>query len=122
MIILAPISVGELLDKISILTIKYQRIDISKKENVLKELSELESIKDSLNLPDVQQLYLQLYAVNSELWFIEDYKRNCEKEQTFDDGFINAARQVYLKNDLRARIKRDINLIVGSSIVEEKSY
>ena len=67
-------------------------------------------------------LQSQLYKVNLELWHIENYKRECEKNQTFGNDFVNTARQVYLKNDLRAKIKKDINMLVGSTIVEEKSY
>jgi len=70
----------------------------------------------------VDTLEQQLYQVNRELWTIEDTKRQCEQEQNFGPGFVYVARQVYLKNDLRAAIKRGINQLVGSTIVEEKSY
>jgi hypothetical protein len=125
MIILAPISVGELIDKITILKIKSNLItDIDKLKNIEKELQALEKIKDELNLDlnSVESLQSKLYSVNLELWHIENYKRASEKDQNFGDGFINAARQVYLKNDLRASIKKNINELVGSSIIEEKSY
>lgn len=123
MIILAPISVGELVDKITILELKIEFIiDVAKKANVIIEHGHLCSTLALLNLPDIKQLRDDLYAVNKELWHIENYKRAMELEQNFGDGFINAARQVYLKNDLRAKIKRDINELVGSSIIEEKSY
>lgn len=125
MIVLAPISVGELIDKITILKIKSNLIkDKIKLSNIEKELQALEELKDTLNLDldKLDPLESQLYKVNLELWHIENYKRQSEKEQLFDDSFINAARQVYLKNDLRAKIKKDINTLVGSSIVEEKSY
>ena len=122
MIIHAPISIGELIDKITILKIKSILItDPVKLKNIEQELQLLEELKDSLNI-DVDSLQSKLYGVNLELWHIENYKRECEKNQSFDDKFIETARQVYLKNDLRAEIKRKINLMVGSTIVEEKSY
>jgi hypothetical protein len=124
MIIHAPISVGELLDKLPILNIKMQRIkDVDKLNNIFNEQKELKAIADKLNSPiGLSLLYEQLLSVNDELWDIEDSKRRHEKEQRFDEEFIQLARQVYLKNDLRASIKKEINLLMGSSIVEEKSY
>lgn len=126
MLVLAPISVGELIDKITILQIKQERItDASKLAHVEQELDDLTRILMSLthNSQDqVNDLAAQLRSVNELLWDIEDFKRGCERDQKFDQEFINAARQVYLKNDLRARIKRDINALTGSTIVEEKSY
>jgi hypothetical protein len=121
---MAPISVGELIDKITILSIKATRIeDPIKLENVTKELIQLRAIADSINAPaELAILYKQLLMVNSDLWDIENYKRAMEKDQNFGEGFVNAARQVYIKNDLRAEIKKKINLLVGSDIVEEKSY
>ena len=125
MIVNAPISVGELIDKITILRIKSEQInDISKLKNVTQELELLNDIKTNLNInsDNVDTLEQQLYEVNRELWVIEDTKRQCEREQNFGPGFVYVARQVYLKNDLRAAIKRSINQLVGSTIVEEKSY
>jgi hypothetical protein len=124
MIILAPISVGELLDKLTILTIKMNKIlDPDKRKNVLTEHKELKSIADKINPPiGLDVLYNQLLEVNSELWDIEDAKRKHEKNQQFDTEFISLARKVYIKNDLRAKIKKEINLLVGSTIIEEKSY
>jgi hypothetical protein len=125
MIILAPISLGELLDKITILKIKSNLItDIDKLKNIEKELQALEELKDELNLDleSVEPLQSKLYKVNLELWHIENFKRASEKDQNFGDEFVNAARQVYIKNDLRASIKKNINELVGSSIIEEKSY
>ena len=122
MIIHAPISIGELIDKITILKIKSILIaDTVKLKNIEQELQLLEKLKESLNI-DVDPLQSKLYGVNLELWHIENYKRECEKNQSFDDNFIESARQVYLKNDLRAEIKRRINTMVGSTIIEEKSY
>jgi hypothetical protein len=121
-IVNAPISVGELIDKITILKIKSILIvDTIKLKNIEQELQLLEELKDSLNI-DVDSLQSKLYGVNLELWHIENYKRECEKNQSFGDKFIESARQVYLKNDLRAGLKKQINELVGSTIVEEKSY
>jgi hypothetical protein len=123
MIVLAPISVGELVDKITILELKIEFItDEVKRKNVVSEYAHLCALLEPLNLPDIKSLRNDLYNVNKELWHIENYKRSMEVEQNFGDGFVNAARQVYLKNDLRAKIKRDINTLVGSTIIEEKSY
>ena len=124
MIIMAPISVGELIDKITILTIKIARMkDPIKVENVTKELVQLRAIADQLSAPlELNVYYKQLLMVNQDLWDIEDSKRKHEKEQRFDNEFIQLARQVYLKNDYRAELKKKINLLMGSTIVEEKSY
>ena len=124
MIIMAPISVGELLDKITILTIKIARItDPLKVENITKELVQLRAVADELTVPlELSVYYKQLLMVNQDLWDIEDSKRKHEKEQRFDDEFIQLARQVYLKNDYRAELKKKINLLMGSTIIEEKSY
>jgi hypothetical protein len=124
MIIQAPISIGELLDKLTILNIKMERIkDIDKLNNVMIEQKELKALADTLPTPvGLDILYKQLLAVNEELWDIEDAKRKHEKEQRFDDEFIWLARQVYLRNDYRAKLKKEINMLLGSTIVEEKSY
>ena len=126
MIILAPISVGELVDKITILLIKQERIVAKDKlENINNELEKLTSILDTLtneHFDSIASLFLQLKDINNQLWDIENYKRACESTGNFDLIFIEAARNVYLKNDVRARIKREINTLCGSAIVEEKSY
>jgi len=123
MIVMAPISVGELIDKITILQIKQQEIkNLEKKNNITVELTELQQICNSLQLPDISELQDKLYHVNRMLWMIEDFKRSCEKKQKFDVEFVEAARSVYIKNDQRAAIKREINTVCGSVIVEEKSY
>jgi hypothetical protein len=123
MIINAPISIGELFDKITILQIKAERItDSAKLQNITTELFHLYEALNELTIPNVDDKVAELKAVNSDLWEIEDFKRACEREQMFDHVFVQAARQVYLKNDERARIKRDINIMCGSTIVEEKSY
>jgi len=123
--ILAPISTGELIDKITILEIKLSLItDQDKLKNIKLELEQLVQIFGSkLNDDDrLTELKNQLYDVNQELWHVEDYKRKCEQDQFFGESFVQASRKVYLKNDLRAAIKREINLLTGSTIVEEKSY
>ena len=123
MIIMAPISVGELIDKITILRLKQEFIkDEDKLFNVNVELAELNSILNTLDIPDMFMEQDALMSVNRQLWHIEDFKRKCEREQKFDTEFIEAAREVYMKNDLRAKIKRRINQLCGSSIVEEKSH
>lgn len=124
MIIYAPISIGELLDKLTILTIKLERIkDAEKLSNILVEHKELKKLADNIE-PTVglSVLYNSLLQVNNQLWDIEDSKRRHEKEQLFNEEFIKLARQVYIKNDIRAKIKKEINLLMGSTIVEEKSY
>lgn len=121
---MAPISVGELIDKITILSIKASHLtDPEKLTNVTTELIQLRAVADQLDAPaELSVLYKQLLMVNLELWDIENKKRKHEKEQKFDDDFIQLSRKVYLKNDYRAEIKKKINLLVGSDIVEEKSY
>lgn len=122
--ILAPISLGELIDKLTILELKQEYIrDDAKLENINNELDELNKILGNLliktPLTDEREA---LKAVNRELWHIENFKRECEHTGRFDRAFIEAGREVYLKNDLRAQIKRTINTKTGSAIVEEKSY
>ena len=125
--ILAEISVGELFDKISILEIKKTKIqDINKLKDVLKELGSLnETLKKyDLNKTDerLKDLIEKLTNINLELWDIEDGKRIAEKNNDFGENFIKLARNVYKKNDIRAKIKFEINKILGSNIKETKSY
>jgi len=123
MIVLVPVSVGELVDKITILEIKCERLkDPAKLINVKTELLELMGALGKLELPDLSSQFSALREVNGALWDIEDFKRSCEKSQNFGQDFVDAARQVYIKNDKRAQIKKEINTMCGSSIVEEKSY
>jgi predicted nucleic acid-binding Zn-ribbon protein len=126
-----PVSFGELLDKIAILQIKSERMtDPAKLANVRNELSALErtwmahpaAAEPGSGPADVARLRADLKAVNERLWAIEDDIRAKEKAQTFDDAFIQLARSVYIENDERARLKKQINLALGSSYVEEKSY
>jgi hypothetical protein len=123
--ILVPVSFGELLDKIAILQIKSERMsDEAKLANVRKELTALE--KTWMAHPaaghDIVELRAQLKDVNERLWDIEDDIRRKEQAQAFDAEFIRLARAVYFENDDRARIKKEINLALGSAYVEEKSY
>ena len=123
--ILVPVSFGELLDKIAILQIKSERMtDAAKLANVRNELSALETtwLAHPAASGDVVRLRADLKAVNERLWEIEDDIRVKEKAQAFDEEFIRLARAVYFENDTRARIKKNINLALGSSYVEEKSY
>jgi predicted nucleic acid-binding Zn-ribbon protein len=113
-----PISVGELLDKISILEIKSMFTD---NEYVLKELEELNLIKNTLTQYTLEY-EVQLKKVNEQIWKIEDKLRQLEKEQRFDDEFIELARSVYIKNDERAKIKNEINQITNSTFREVKVY
>ena len=125
MSIKVELSVGELIDKISILQIKAERIiDRSKLENINKELNALMSLwKDSIySNNNIESEINDLKAINEELWDIEDKIRDKERNQVFDKGFIELARSVYIKNDRRAEIKRIINSKTGSELIEEKSY
>ena len=123
--ILVPVSPGELLDKITILRIKSQRMgDPGKLANVRLELSALEATWTSSAYAsiDVDGELRALQAVNERLWTIEDAIRDKERAQAFDAEFIGLARSVYIENDERATLKRRVNMKLGSSLVEEKSY
>ena len=123
--ILVPVSFGELLDKVAILQIKSERMsDAAKLANVRNELDALEKTwaAHPASAQDIAALRADLKAVNERLWVIEDDIRLKEKAQAFDEEFVKLARSVYFENDVRARIKKDINLALGSSYVEEKSY
>lgn len=124
MIVLVPVSVGELVDKITILRIKLSHAQTpTQTHNISTELHQLTTILDQLVLPaDIATHTSQLHAVNQELWDIEDAKRQHEKRQVFDSEFVELARSVYIKNDQRAAIKRQINQVTNSDIVEEKIY
>ncbi|MDC0663112.1 DUF6165 family protein [Marinobacter sp. SS21] len=124
-VIKVPVSFGEVLDKITILEIKSERIaDAAKVKNVRLELDELSRTWDEAveNQAAIAELRQQLKAVNEQLWEIEDDIRDQEAAQDFGDRFIELARAVYVTNDKRAAIKKDINLALGSRFVEEKSY
>jgi hypothetical protein len=123
--ILAPVSAGELIDKITILRVKATRIgDAAKEANVRTELALLEetAARELPRSPALEDLVAQLTEINAALWDIEDGKRDCERRQDFGPAFVALARRVYIDNDQRAAVKRQINTLVGSEIVEEKSY
>jgi hypothetical protein len=125
MTILAPISAGELVDKITILRVKAERIgDPTKRANVVIELSLLEAIAaDALPVSAALAVMTsRLAEVNAALWDIEDAIRDCERRQDFGAEFVRLARAVYFENDRRAAMKRAINVETGSELVEEKSY
>jgi hypothetical protein len=120
-----PVSPGELLDKITILRIKSSRMrDVSKLANVRTELEALERLWNASPYAavDVASDVGALLAVNERLWSIEDDIRDKERAQTFDAEFVRLARAVYIENDERAAIKRRLNVRLGSSLIEEKSY
>ena len=120
-----PVSPGEVLDKITILEIKSERMsDPDKVHNVKAELALLqdtwnENIRDTR---EIQSLHAQLKEINETLWEIEDDIRDKERAKEFDDRFIELARAVYVTNDKRSRVKKELNLHLGSEIIEEKSY
>ena len=124
--ILAEISVGELFDKITILNIKTQKINDSEKLiNIKNELNFLNNQASSINVKDQDSLTQninKLQSINEELWDIENYKRECEASKDFGEKFIQLSRDVHFKNDIRAQIKKEINLLTDSIIVEEKEY
>jgi len=120
-----PVSPGEVLDKITILEIKSERMkDLEKVHNVKVELALLQEIwTDNIrDTREVQKLHGQLKEINEALWEIEDDIRDKERAKEFDDRFIELARAVYVTNDKRSRIKKELNLHLGSEIIEEKSY
>lgn len=123
--ILVPTSPGELIDKLTILRLKSEKIkDADKLRNVNHEHSVLSKTADSvIPMSDaLRALWDSLYQVNADLWVIEDDIRACEAKSDFGPAFIALARAVYVTNDERARLKKEINLLLGSQIVEEKSY
>jgi hypothetical protein len=123
--ILIDVGPGELIDKITILEIKSERMsDAAKLKNVRHELAVLEAAR-AKHIPAsaaLAQLEADLKAVNEALWVIEDDIRQCEADKDFGQTFIDLARSVYKQNDRRAALKKEINLLTGSAIIEEKSY
>ncbi len=116
------VSNGEIIDKLTIIQIKLERIkDKAKLDNLKKEYDELEHIALSI-ISTGDPLFKALYEVNCELWDIEDRIRDLERKKDFGEEFIATARSVYFKNDRRSEIKRDINLGTSSGLIEEKSY
>lgn len=124
MLINTPISLGELVDKISILMVKQKNIKNNNKlDQVNKELNYLLVTLDNHVTKDEIDVFLNsLIDINSRLWVIEDDIRECERKKQFDQKFIDLARSVYFTNDKRANIKLDINNKFGSELVEVKSY
>ena len=123
--ILSEISVGELFDKISILEIKLEKI--KNKESLLEINKEYNSLKETQNsniklTKNLENLIKELKKVNLKLWNIEDNKRICEKNKDFGKVFVDLSRNVYLNNDKRAKIKSEINKLLGSNIKEVKQY
>jgi hypothetical protein len=123
---LVEISNGELLDKISILELKLLRIeDEEKLVNIKKEFETLNPLVVELfenHDSDLQNHYLELARINGQLWDIEDWIRDCEREKRFDKEFVELARSVYIMNDQRSEIKKIINILTESDLVEEKLY
>ena len=124
--ILAEISVGELFDKITILNIKTQKIyDSEKLINIKNELNFLNNQVSSIKVKDqdlLRQNIDKLQSINEELWDIENHKRECEANKNFGEEFVQLSRDVHFKNDIRAQIKKEINLLTDSVIIEEKEY
>jgi hypothetical protein len=121
----APISIGELIDKITILEIKTERItDVGKLRNVAAELALLNELKTGagLDTPQMQPHARALKSINQTLWDVEDALRELELARDFGTRFVELARSVYRNNDQRARVKQQINVEFGSEIMEEKSY
>jgi hypothetical protein len=124
-LLLVPVAVGELIDKITILEIKSERIaDPGKLRNVQVELKLLSGVRDAHIVPrsGIAELTAKLKQVNEALWDIEDEIRDHERQRDFGARFVELARAVYHTNDRRSQLKREINELCGSSIVEEKSY
>jgi len=120
-----PISLGELIDKITILRIKSNKINSNEaQKNIRLELEKLEHILNTKMLinTNLKNFQIKLSKINQTLWDIEDQLREQEREKKFDKNFISLARMVYYKNDERAKIKRMINKSFGSELIEEKSY
>lgn len=124
MLINTPVSLGELLDKISILIIKEKNIaDTQKQYHIKNELDSLnKTLEDSISRSKVKEYIEKLIEINSKLWLIEDDIRDCEKTKQFDQKFIDLARAIYITNDRRSEIKLEINKKFGSKLVEVKSY
>ena len=124
--ILAEISVGELFDKITILNIKLKKInDPEKLKNIKTELEVLIEQSNKIILDNKEALnknVQKLQEINEKLWDIENIKRECEANKDFGESFIKISRDVHFKNDIRAQIKKEINLLSNSQIVEEKEY
>jgi Family of unknown function (DUF6165) len=116
------VSNGEIIDKLTIIQIKLERIgDKVKQANLQKEYNELFEVSSAI-ISKSDPLYTSLYEVNCELWDIEDHIRDLERMKDFGNDFVSTARAVYIKNDRRSEIKREINIKTSSGLMEEKSY
>ena len=124
MLINTPVSLGELLDKISILIIKEKNIvDDQKQYHIKNELDFLnKTLENSISRSKVKEYIEKLIEINSKLWLIEDDIRNFERKKQFDQKFVDLARSIYITNDRRSEIKLEINKKFGSKLVEVKSY
>jgi len=124
MIISTPVSLGELVDKLSILHIKNINIKDNEKLKSIREEFDLlnKTLNDHIKRDDIQKYLDSLIEINSKLWVIEDDIRDCERNKNFDQKFIDLARSVYFTNDKRSEVKLDINKKFGSTIIEVKSY
>lgn len=120
--ILAPISLGELIDKITILELKVESLQDQAQRNAKQELLGLTAVLEALQFSIELDLVDQLKAINRSLWELEDEIRGLEKLQSFDARFVHVARAIYRVNDQRAALKRVINTRYGSALIEEKSY
>lgn len=120
------VSNGELMDKLSILELKLKNIADSKKlKNVNMEYNELNPLVQQLfktHNPAIKVLFQKLAEINAKLWIIEDEIRQCERDKSFGEKFIKLARDVYFTNDVRSDIKKEINILTNSGVIEEKSY
>lgn len=118
-----PISIGELIDKITILQIKKERIVCADKiQNIHKELNLLMIIANNVDMNKIQTELSELKNINAVLWDLENDIRQKEKDLCFDQTFIDLARMIYTNNDIRAQLKRKINITLDSDLIEEKSY
>ena len=115
-----PVSLGEVVDKLTILEIKAEKMSNEKLKNINNEISAIKNVISKLDFDS--NLVSKIKQVNLELWEIEDSIRLKENLKQFDEDFISLARSVYIKNDLRASLKREINIKYNSDIIEEKSY
>ena len=117
---------GELMDKLSILELKLKNItDTKKLINIKVEFNELNPLVQKLfkkYSPDVNKIYIKLAEINGKLWVIEDEIRQCEKDKNFGTKFVKLARDVYFTNDVRSELKKEINILTNSGVIEEKSY
>ena len=116
------VSNGEIIDKLTIIQIKLESIkDKAKLANLQKEYNELFEVSSAI-ISKSDPLYKSLYEVNCELWDIEDHIRDLERKKDFGNDFVSTARAVYVKNDRRSELKREINIKTSSGLIEEKSY